>query len=350
MNASKRLQGLVTDDGWKIVSPIKRNASGSGGTFSDSYIVERDGKKAFLKAFDFAEAFDPGAETLEIMEALITAYQHERDILKTCREANASNIVVSIGHGSVQVPNLSNMEGRVYYLIFEMADGDIRGQVSSVDRFDSDWSLRALKCVALGLSQVHRQLIAHQDIKPSNVLIFPGPDFKIADFGRSACKGRSIWHDERTVAGDKSYSPPELLYGFGHPDFVPRRIGCDMYMLGNLCAFMFTGVNVTGNLLANLNPDLHWTRWGGTYHEVLPYIQEAFARTVEQIAEQIDPAVRDEIVKVIIELCNPDLASRGAKRTVGRTIEQYSVNRYVARFELLRQRLSIYRRIGRRAG
>jgi len=123
-----------------------------------------------------------------------------------------------------------------------------------------------------------------------------------------------------------------------------------MYMLGNLFAFMFTGVNVTSSLSANLNTDLHWTRWGGTFHEILPYIQEAFARTVEQLREQIDPAVREEIVKVVVELCNPDLAARGAKKSVGRTIEQYSVNRYVARFELLRQQLNMYRRTGRRAG
>jgi serine/threonine protein kinase len=133
------------------------------------------------------------------------------------------------------------MEGRVFYLIFEMAEGDVRVQMNVTTKFDAVWCMRALKDISLGLWQVHKEMIAHQDAKPSNVLTYPGPTFKIADFGRASRRGHSAWHDDLKVAGDRSYAPPEQLYGFLHPDFIPRRMGCDLYMLGNLAAFLFRG-------------------------------------------------------------------------------------------------------------
>ena len=82
----------------------------------------------------------------------------------------------------------------------------------------------------------------------------------------------------RSFPGDRTYAPPELLYEYVVNDFVPRRIGTDLYMLGNLAAFLFTGVNVTESIMANIDMQHHWTKWRGTYLEVLPYLQEAFGK------------------------------------------------------------------------
>jgi hypothetical protein len=51
-----------------------------------------------------------------------------------------------------------------------------------------------------------------------------------------------------------------------------RRIGCDLYLLGNLAAFLFSGINVTAALLARLDPALHPNKWAGTYEQVLPHL------------------------------------------------------------------------------
>jgi serine/threonine protein kinase len=187
-------------------------------------------------------------------------------------------------------------------------------------------------------------MIAHQDVKPSNVLIFPQEGFRLADFGRASVKGREVWYDSKNVAGDFTYAPPELLYGYIHPEFVCRRIGCDLYLLGNLVAFMLAGVNVTGGLSARLDPQFHWQEWHGPYLAVLPYLQDAFGRLLQDLATTIDPAVVADVVPLIKQLCNPDVSFRGHPKAVGRN-DQYSLERYVSLFD----RLAIKSEIATRA-
>lgn len=51
--------------------------------------------------------------------------------------------------------------------------------------------MRAIKDVTHGLHQIHKEMIAHQDTKPSNVLAYGDRGFKIADFGRSSRRGQA---------------------------------------------------------------------------------------------------------------------------------------------------------------
>lgn len=208
--------------------------------------------------------------------------------------------------------------------------------------------MRALKDVCLGLWQVHREMIAHQDMKPSNVLLYQD-GFRIGDFGRSSRKGHSVWYDNNECAGDKNYSPPELLYGFTHPEFTARRFGCDMYMLGNLMAFMFAGVNMTASVLSRLDQQFHWQQWHSKYQEVLPYVQEAFTRVLEDLDTQVDPGLKADVIPMIRELCNPDLARRGHRRGIGRP-DQYSLERYVSHLSYLSDQFEMRLRIKRKVG
>ena len=50
------LVGITTPDGWTIMSAISRPPGATGGHFSCSYIAERDGERAFLKAIDYVAA------------------------------------------------------------------------------------------------------------------------------------------------------------------------------------------------------------------------------------------------------------------------------------------------------
>jgi serine/threonine protein kinase len=189
-------------------------------------------------------------------------------------------------------------------------------------------------------------MIAHQDTKPSNVLSYRTDGFKIADFGRSSVRGRPAHHDDFKIAGDRSYAPPELLYGFTHADFVPRRIGCDLYMMGNLAAFLYSGVNVTAHLLSHLDKQHHPTVWTGTYSDVLPYLQNAFTRVLEDLKPKIDERVRPGVTALIEELCNPDISRRGHPKGIGRH-DQYSLERYVSLLNLAAKRLELRIRIDR---
>lgn len=344
MSAADNLQGLKLNNGWVVTRHLARNPNGTGGTFSQSYEVENEGKRGFLKAFDFSDAFDPGVDTVAALQNHAAAYDHEREILKHCGDKRLSNVVIAVDHGQVEVPNMGPIEGRVFYLIFEMAECDVRVQMDTTTQLDTLRCMNALKDVTLGLYQVHNELIAHQDTKPSNVLAYRDT-FKIADFGRSSRRGQPTRHDDFTIAGDPVYAPPELLYGFTHPDFAPRRMGCDLYMLGNLAGFLFSGVNITASLLQELDPEHHPRNWGGTYREVVPYLQNAFTTVLTKIAPLIDEIVREEVLLLIREQCNPDLERRGHTKGLGHS-SQYSLQRHLSYLDLTIKRLAIRLRTG----
>jgi serine/threonine protein kinase len=345
-SAAAKLASLDLGNGWKVGDPIGRAPGATGGMFSHSYrVAHADGRKGFLKAFDFSEAFDPGSDTITMLRVLTTSFEHERDLLLHCKDRGHSKISVALEHGRIDVPGLPRVEATVHYIIFEMADGDIRTQVDASNRFNTVWCTRALRDVCLGLWQMHRDFIAHQDVKPSNVLVYKDSgDFKVGDLGRASKRGASAPHDGFAFPGDRTYAPPEFLYGYVDPDFAKRRIGADLFMLGNIACFLFAGVNIMALLTSHLAPQYRPEAWRGTYAEAVPYLVSAFTLALEDLRPTLDPDVRVEVLRMVRELCNPDVHLRGHKRGLGRH-DQFSLERYVAELDLLSRRVEIGSRI-----
>lgn len=346
MSAAEQLVGMTLNGRWKVVSKVSHVPS-SGGTYSVPYIVEdKGGKEHFLKALDFSEAFNHPDPARKLQE-MTSAYNHERDVLEHCRDRKLSRVVIAVTHGYAQVPGFSNIEGRVAYLIFELAESDVRKQVDLAHRLDCLISLGILNDVTLGMMQLHREAIAHQDLKPSNVLTYGDDGCRVGDFGRVSRRGYHVWMDNLAgVVGDRTYAPPEQLYSNFHSDFVIRRIGCDLYLLGNLAAFLFSGINVTASLFSRLDAAFHPSRWSGSYDQVLPYLQHAFAQVLADLETAVDPLTRAEVTTLVRELCNPDLAKRGHPRGIG-SANQYSLERYKSYTDLLLKRTTVSTRTRR---
>lgn len=339
MSAAEHLQGMQLADGWTVLRKVDSQPS-SGGIFSVPYIVsDAKGREHFLKALDFSSAFAT-SDPARALQDMTSAYNHERDVLEHCKSRKLSHVVHAVTHGYAQVPSIPGVEGRVAYLIFELAESDVRRQVDEKSKLGCLLCLSVLNDVTLGLMQLHREAIAHQDLKSSNVLIYGGRACRIGDFGRSSRRGYAVWMDNLGVAGDKTYAPPEQLYTNLHSDFVVRRIGCDLYLLGNLAAFLFSGVNITSAMLSRLDPSFHPSQWAGTYDQVLPHLQKAFAEVLADLNNNIDPVVKSDIVTLVSELCNPDLAKRGHRKGIG-TYSQYSLERYKSFTDLLLKRTTV---------
>lgn len=333
---AKQLLGLTLDGGWKVVTALGKPPGGSGGNFSEGYIVERDGKRAFLKALDYSRAMrapDPAIA----LQALTEAYNFEREILLRCRDRRLDRVVIAVDHGTARV-----MGEPVQYLILELADGDARALASASKRLDLAWILRALHHVATGVGQLHGEGIAHQDVKPSNVLAFDGGKIsKLGDLGCAARRGYSPPHDIFTIAGDPAYAPPELLYGYLDSEWNRRRYGCDAYLLGSMIVFFFTGTAMTPLLRAHLHSAHVWGKWSGTFDDVLPYVREAFGRVMLELRSQLPEIVRDDVLIPVRELCEPDPRLRGHPLNRRGHGNQYGVERYVAKFDLLARRAEL---------
>lgn len=335
-SAAYRLSGIELDGGWRVLDLIHADANATGGNFSCGYAVEStNGKRAFLKALDYSTAMrspDP-AEALRFMTS---AYIFERDLLTRCRERAITRVVTAITSGKVVLDN-DPMRGLVEYLIFERADGDIRKHLAVSADLDAAWVFACLHQVATGLRQLHDDAIAHQDVKPSNILTFAS-EAKLADLGRAAWKGQNPPHDAFPVAGDPAYAPPELLYGFISPEWTIRRLGCDAYLLGSMAVWFYTRLSATALIISELDGQHRPLTWQGTYQDVLPFVRDSFSRVLDTCRQQIPVAQHNDVVPIIAELCEPDPQLRGHPKNRGRNVAQFSLERYISRFDLLAKR------------
>ena len=333
LTPAQQLVGMELPNGWKVEEAVERPLNATGGNFSASYIVrDADGRRAFLKAMDYMKALgdeDP-ATALEIMT---TAFNFERSLLEKCRSRKLSRIVRVLDGGTLPAQD-GDLSSVVQYLVFELASGDIRSVLDVGQTFEFAWTLRIAHQAAAALQQLHSVRIAHQDVKPSNILRYENDRYKLADLGRAFDLNQSSPHDEMPCAGDQTYAPPELLYGHIHEDWTIRRLGCDMYLLGSLFVFLCTGVSLTPLLLKRLDARHHPNNWSGPYGEALTYIESEFAQILREFRETIPSGLSEEAANLVRQLCDPDPQRRGHPLN-SLSGNRYSLERYVSIFDRL---------------
>jgi serine/threonine protein kinase len=208
-----------------------------------------------------------------------------------------------------------------------------------IGRLDVLWRLKSLHHIATGLNQLHANDIVHQDIKPSNVLIFGSGNSKLADVGRSACQGQTPPHHSAVFPGDWTYAPPDVLYRFPLPDHLLRALSFDAYLLGSMVVYFFTGSAITPLLLAELGPLYSdWQRYAGSTDDIKLHLDDAFARVLGVFAQHTPADLRSELVGVVTQLCEPDPSRRGHPAEHQGAATQFSLQRYRTKFDLLLKR------------
>jgi serine/threonine protein kinase len=238
----------------------------------------------------------------------------------------------------------------VPYLIFEMADGDIRSHLKFNKDLEVSWKLKSLHDVSLGLQQLHGVKIGHQDLKPSNVLLYEdGLASKIGDLGRSLCEDIEAPHDDGGFVGDFKYAPPEFLYNYKEPDFNLRIKATDLYLFGSLVVFYFTGVTMNSLLSKNLSPEFRWNNWRGSFYEVSDYLINGYYKALKEFKNSIeDSEISLALVEIVEYCCFPIPSRRGHPKTIRTSLDkdgnlkpkfnQYSLERVVSRLDLLKRK------------
>jgi serine/threonine protein kinase len=335
MGPADLLEGMAINGTWTAVKRLIPKPTDTGGNFSTGYIVQdKSGRKAFLKAMDYTRAFRE-VDHIQAISALTSAYLFEKNICEKCNNQRLDRVVHAIDSFTIQA-DPANPFSKVECLIFELANGDIRSHMNAAQNFDLAFTLRALHNVAVALKQLHGVNVAHQDLKPSNVLVF-GKDIgsKVADFGRAWSKDFRAAHDNSRIAGDPGYAPPELLYGFVPPDAHIRRYGCDVYLLGSLASYFMTTVHMGALIIKHLDHTHYPYTWSGTYAGVLPYLQTAFGLALEEFRAAVPHDFQRELVEMVSYLCQPDPHKRGHPlNQVGHT-NQFGLERFISCFNLL---------------
>lgn len=342
-NAAHNLLGLTLASGWYVKEKITKTDSQTGSFFSACYLVEKEGETCFMKAFDFSKfltASIPGSKVVDVINEMVTAYRYERDLSNLCQNRYVTKVSFVREADEEMVPGYAI--SIVPYLIFDLAEGDVRKKLEFSANLDYQWRLNSLHDIAVGLKQLHAVEITHQDLKPSNILIFSAPkttESKIGDLGRSICRSIDGPYNKLTFSGDWTYAPPEMMYGYYENDWLKRVFATDCYLLGSMVTFYFAGISMSALLRKHIPDAFSWETWTGKYSEIVPYLENAFTQALEEFSSNIsNNEFKQPLTELVEFLCNPFPERRGHPKSIASRGSNYNMERFVTIFDVLKRK------------
>lgn len=340
-NAAHNLLNRTLTSGWKIIEKKEKTDNQTGSFFSVGYLVEKEGEICFMKAYDFAKflAISVGGNVVDVIGDMITAYKYERDLSEHCKNKHVTKVSFVRESGEEIVTGFSITI--VPYLIFDLAEGDIREKLDFSNTLDYAWRLKSLHDVSVGLMQLHKIEVSHQDLKPSNILIFDTGS-KIGDLGRSMCRDIDGPYNKEAFTGDHTYAPPEIMYGYYERDWIKRVFATDCYLLGSLITFYFTGISMSALLRKHIPDNFSWERWTGPYEELIPYLENSFSSALTEFETNID-IFKSELRDIVEYLCNPFPEQRGHPKNFSSTINinNFNLERFVTMLDVLKRKAEL---------
>jgi serine/threonine protein kinase len=138
-------------------------------------------------------------------------------------------------------------------ILMEKAEKDwiteIRQRIKAKKFYKESEIISILKQVVKGLSFLQKNKIAHRDVKPQNILIFPNNIFKMADFGEA--DNINNFENSLTLRGSELYMSPILYEGHKHyqKKIVHNPYKSDVFSLGYCTLFAMTlGIQLLDNI------------------------------------------------------------------------------------------------------
>jgi eukaryotic-like serine/threonine-protein kinase len=104
-------------------------------------------------------------------------------------------------------------ESGVPYLVMELVDGPSLAGVLDRGPLDPGRAMDVVAQAAAGLHAAHRTGLVHRDVKPGNLLLGPGGQVKITDFGIAHAAGSAPVTGTGTLLGTPAYLAPERVAG-----------------------------------------------------------------------------------------------------------------------------------------
>lgn len=345
-----QLEGTDLQNGWTLGPVLRRRPDLTGGHFSVGYsATHTDGRNGFVKALDFNAALNE-PDITGALQRLTEEYNFERDLSDRLTRKVGKRVINCLAHGQINVVGVPL--GKVFYLIFELAESDLRKLYA-----DAELSLheiiKSVRSVALSLDALHRNQVCHQDIKPSNILSFSEREvMKLGDLGRSWSNEMSNPIDELFIACQYMYAPADRLYGSPHKLTLEDRRFADIYALGTLGILLLSGVVSTTTMqgllaLEHRSPYLSdSSAWYGDFAGVLPYLRQAHAelgilveeRTVGNSAGE-EALVLQKAVRLFLALCHPNPVERGdIKARLASSRPSSDLSPFISRLAVLEKR------------
>ena len=157
----------------------------------------------------------------------------EKFVTRFQREARAA---AGLSHPSiVSVFDTGDTDGE-HYIVMELVRGETLADLLAREgSLTPERAARVAGSVAQALQAAHDRGFVHRDVKPGNVMLSPGGEVKVMDFGIARAATDDTLTQTGTVLGTASYLSPEQSRG----DQVDHR--SDIYSLGCVLYELLTG-------------------------------------------------------------------------------------------------------------
>lgn len=339
------LSGVSTESGWIIGDLVKRRPEQTGGFHSVGYEAHHpDLGKGFIKAIDFSKAME-SENISDALQRLTMEYNFERNLANRLTERAGRRVVRCLDHGAVEKDGV--VGGKVLYLIFERADGDLRTQVVDGALTFAE-RLELLHCIFLCIAELHKNSVSHQDLKPSNFLTFLLQETtKVGDFGRSWSADDKSPFDGLAMPCQAIHAPIDRMYRRGEViDETDRYLG-DLYGLGAMACWLLADLPFTPSFVHLLNTN-HKPRdfdvvngWKGYFADVLPYLVSAHSTLISDLEGTICArwpekyhVIIGHLIEDIDSLTHPDPTLRGnLKARLAKARSNADLQPYISRMD-----------------
>lgn len=149
-------------------------------------------------------------------------------------------ILSSLNHPNIaRVFDLDLDENGIAFLAMEFVPGRNLKQVVDDGPLKPRRAAEIVLTLARALAAAHRAGVCHLDIKPQNIILTPGDEPKLIDFGLSRL--RTAWREETlppgVVSGTVPFMPKEQA--LGDSEHIGTR--SDLFSLGAVLYFLLTG-------------------------------------------------------------------------------------------------------------
>ncbi|MGL4551195.1 MAG: protein kinase domain-containing protein, partial [Gemmataceae bacterium] len=197
--------------------------------------------------------------------------------MRVLAELSHPNVVLALDAGEVPA---RGHHSPLLYLVTELVEGgDLEKHVLNYGLLPIAPACHYMRQAAFGLQAAHDHHLVHRDIKPSNLLLTPGGQVKLVDFGL-ARQFSSRLTDQRALLGSIEFMPPEQSHD---PSAVGKE--ADLYALGATLFWLVTGEG----------PYPYQQHVG----QALRQLQTQLPRRMSQFRDDVPPELDDLVARML---------------------------------------------------